>query len=59
MGFNFEKYDAIILADMLHYLQPEEQQQVIEKCISIFNEGGIIIIREGDKEVEKSISEPG
>jgi 1-acyl-sn-glycerol-3-phosphate acyltransferase len=46
--FSFEKYDAIILADILHYLQPEEQQRVMEKCIGQLNPGGIVIIRDGD-----------
>jgi 1-acyl-sn-glycerol-3-phosphate acyltransferase len=53
MEFEFKYYDAIIMADILHYLQPDEQRQVIEKCISKLNEGGIVIIREGDKEVSK------
>ena len=48
LNFTFEKYDAIILADLLHYLQPDEQQQVIEKCIGQLNPNGIIIIRDGD-----------
>ena len=51
LNFSFEKYDAIILADVLHYLQPDEQKQVIEKCIEQLNPAGIIVIREGDKEV--------
>jgi 1-acyl-sn-glycerol-3-phosphate acyltransferase len=53
MEFDFEKYDAIILADMLHYLQPAEQKQVIEKCISNLRAGGMIIIRDGDKDKEE------
>ena len=52
MGFEFEKYDAIILADMLHYLQEDEQKLVIEKCISNLNPGGRVIIRDGDKDKE-------
>ncbi len=48
MGFEFEQYDAIIMADMLHYLQPGEQKLVIEKCITNLNAGGTIIIRDGD-----------
>jgi 1-acyl-sn-glycerol-3-phosphate acyltransferase len=47
-GFNFEKYDGIILSDVLHYLQPVEQTSVIEKCIASLNSGGKIIIREGN-----------
>ncbi len=50
MGFDFDRYDAIILADVLHYLQPEEQKQVMEKCIANLNAGGIVIVRDGDKE---------
>lgn len=52
MGFTFEKYDCIIMADMLHYLQPDEQKIVINKCIRNLNIGGIIIIRDGDKDKE-------
>ena len=48
MEFEFEQYDAIIVADMLHYLPPAEQKQVIEKCISNLNPGGKLIIRDGD-----------
>ena len=48
MAFAFENYDAIIMADILHYLQPTEQKQVIEKCINKLNAGGTIIIRDGD-----------
>ena len=48
MSFEFVKYDVIILADMLHYLQPAEQRSVIDKCISNLNAGGMIIIRDGD-----------
>jgi 2-polyprenyl-3-methyl-5-hydroxy-6-metoxy-1,4-benzoquinol methylase len=50
LNFPFEKYDAIILADMLHYLLPDHQKEVIEKCIGQLNPGGIAIIRDGDKD---------
>ena len=33
LNFPFEEYDGIIMADMLHYLQPVQQREVIEKCI--------------------------
>ncbi len=51
LNFNFERYDAIILADMLHYLQPTEQKQILDKCIANLNPGGTVIIRDGDKDV--------
>lgn len=52
MGFEFEQYDAIIVADMLHYLPAAEQKQVIGKCISHLNPGGKLIIRDGDADKE-------
>ncbi|MEO7265414.1 MAG: 1-acyl-sn-glycerol-3-phosphate acyltransferase, partial [Ferruginibacter sp.] len=52
LSYSFEKYDAIIMADMLHYLQPVEQIQVIEKCINHLNPAGIVIIRDGDIEAK-------
>ncbi|MBC8033801.1 MAG: 1-acyl-sn-glycerol-3-phosphate acyltransferase, partial [Chitinophagaceae bacterium] len=52
MNFRFETYDAIILADMLHYLQPHEQRQAVDKCARHLNPGGTIIIREGNKEMQ-------
>jgi uncharacterized protein len=48
LSFNFEQYDAIVLADMLHYLQPEKQLALIEKCFAQLNTAGILIIRDGD-----------
>lgn len=50
LKFDFEKYDAVILADMLHYLNTDEQEIIIEKCIDNLNHGGTIIIRDGDKD---------
>ncbi|HMI63636.1 MAG TPA: 1-acyl-sn-glycerol-3-phosphate acyltransferase [Puia sp.] len=54
MEYAFEDYDAIILADMLHYLQPAQQTELIEKCIRHLRPGGTILIRDGNKDlVEK------
>ena len=53
MQFTFEKYDGIILADMLHYLQPNQQKELVEKCIRHLQPGGMILIREGNADLEK------
>lgn len=53
LKFEFENYDAIILSDMLHYLQPNEQKLIIERCIQHLSENGIIIIRDGNKDLEE------
>ena len=50
LTFEFEIYDTIILSDILHYLQPEEQTLIIKKCIDNLNEGGVLIIRDGNKD---------
>ncbi|HTI08552.1 MAG TPA: class I SAM-dependent methyltransferase, partial [Puia sp.] len=47
----FEEYDAIILADMLHYLQPGQQTELIEKCIRHLRPGGTILIRDGNMDL--------
>lgn len=53
MNFSFERYDCIILADMLHYLQPEEQDIVVKKCIDNLQDDGTIIIRDGDSDLKE------
>jgi 1-acyl-sn-glycerol-3-phosphate acyltransferase len=53
LEYPFENYDGIIVADMLHYLQPGQQKLMIEKCIRHLNPGGIILIREGNTDLER------
>ena len=43
-------YDCIIMADMLHYLQPEQQSALLKKALSQLHPAGKLIIREGDTE---------
>jgi len=45
--------DVFILLDVLHYLPEELQIEAIEKCIGKLNKGGLIIIRDADKSLEK------
>ncbi|MEJ0102332.1 MAG: hypothetical protein WDO19_07185 [Bacteroidota bacterium] len=42
-----------MISDVLHYLQPNEQRIVVERCIESLNTGGTLIIRDGDKDLEK------
>ena len=39
--------DAIFLNDVLHYLTPEKQQHLLEKCIEALSPEGILFIRDG------------
>ncbi|MFT3826167.1 MAG: 1-acyl-sn-glycerol-3-phosphate acyltransferase [Chitinophagaceae bacterium] len=52
-AFAFEQYDGIVIADVLHYLQPEQQRLVIEKCIKHLQPGGTFIIRDGNKDLSQ------
>ncbi len=51
--FNFDRYDAVIMADMLHYLEPGQQEAVIIAAIKSLNPGGVLIIRDGNSELAK------
>jgi 1-acyl-sn-glycerol-3-phosphate acyltransferase len=52
-AFAFEQYNAIVLMDVLHYLEPGQQETVIEKCIAHLLPGGILIIRDGNAELKE------
>ncbi|MCB0520359.1 MAG: MMPL family transporter [Lewinellaceae bacterium] len=47
----FENYDCFILSDVLHYLQPTEQESLLRKCFTNLNPGGVAVIRDGDKDL--------
>ncbi|MES2891108.1 MAG: 1-acyl-sn-glycerol-3-phosphate acyltransferase [Bacteroidota bacterium] len=53
LDFKYEHYDGIVIADMLHYLQPAQQKMLVEKCIRHLNPGGSLIIRDGNAELQK------
>lgn len=44
---NDTNYDCILIMDVLHYLVPEKQAVVCERCIQQLNPGGRLIIRDG------------
>ncbi len=44
--------DAIILSDVLHYLQPEQQEALIRKCIDALRPDGVLLIRDGDRDLK-------
>jgi hypothetical protein len=39
--------------DVLHYLQPEEQEKVLSACISQLGPDGVIIVRDGDSDLKE------
>lgn len=50
LHYPFEEYAGIVISDVLHYLPPAEQMQVIENSIRSLRPGGVLLIRDGDKE---------
>ena len=50
--FQFGKYNAIIISDVLHYLDVDHQQQVMRKAIDALLPGGKLIIRDGNAELK-------
>ncbi len=54
VSFTFTtNYDAIIISDVLHYITPEQQEQVIDNCITHLQPGGKLIIRDGDADIAR------
>jgi 1-acyl-sn-glycerol-3-phosphate acyltransferase len=51
--YTFEKKDAIILNDVLHYLSPGKQEELLLNCFEKLNSGGIILIRDADSKEEE------
>lgn len=51
--YELEKSDGIIISDVLHYLLPEQQQAVLDKCLDALNDNGIFIIRDGVSELKE------
>jgi 1-acyl-sn-glycerol-3-phosphate acyltransferase len=47
------KSDAFVLSDILHYIPREAQEHLLVKCIRNLNPGGMILLRDADKDLEK------
>lgn len=50
---DFDISDVFVLNDVLHYLPQKMQIETIEKCINKTNIGGMIIIRDSDKDLKR------
>jgi 2-polyprenyl-3-methyl-5-hydroxy-6-metoxy-1,4-benzoquinol methylase len=53
INYQFENFDTIILSDVLHYLQPNEQETILSKCLNHISNDGMIIIRDGDGDLKE------
>ena len=54
LDYPLQPSDVFILSDMLHYLQPEAQQQLLSRCAEKLLPNGIIIIRDADRNMNQA-----
>jgi 1-acyl-sn-glycerol-3-phosphate acyltransferase len=47
------KYECILIMDVLHYLLPEKQLDLLQKCQGALTENGKLIVRDGLKDLDK------
>ncbi|SEW22986.1 1-acyl-sn-glycerol-3-phosphate acyltransferases [Chitinophaga sp. YR573] len=52
-NYTFDNYDAFVISDVLHYLPSDDQEKVLAECINHLNPGGVIVVRDGDLNLEK------
>ncbi|TAH41506.1 MAG: methyltransferase domain-containing protein [Bacteroidetes bacterium] len=52
LDFDEDKYDAIVLSDVLHYLEPASQVKLLERCLENLSPDGVFVIRDGIKELK-------
>jgi 1-acyl-sn-glycerol-3-phosphate acyltransferase len=51
--FNYTGADCVIFSDVLHYIDKKTREEIFVNCAKQLNSGGIIIIRDGDKNLKK------
>jgi len=51
--YDLQPCNGIIISDMLHYLLPQQQSALLEKCYEALLPEGILIIRDGVEELTK------
>lgn len=47
--------DGMIISDVLHYLLPQQQENLLKECARVLNPNGCIIIRDGISELQDRI----
>jgi 1-acyl-sn-glycerol-3-phosphate acyltransferase len=51
--YPLEKYDGIVISDVLHYLPYQEQEMLLGRAIDALNPGGILLVREGNSDLKE------
>ncbi len=50
--YNYPNADGIVISDVLHYLEPEQQITVLEKLAKSLNKNGVLVIRDADADLK-------
>jgi len=45
--------DGIVISDALHYLLPEQQEELLEQCYNALNINGVLIVRDGAADLKE------
>ena len=53
-SYDIPAADGYVISDVLHYIDKEAQQKILEDCIVKLNRGGVLIIKDGDTSQTKS-----
>jgi SAM-dependent methyltransferase len=51
--YELQSCNGIIISDVLHYLLPEQQKALLDKCFKALEPRGILIIRDGVEELKE------
>jgi 1-acyl-sn-glycerol-3-phosphate acyltransferase len=51
--YEFPKQDVIVISDVLHYLLPHQQEDILKRAARALNPGGKIIIRDGNADLKQ------
>ncbi|MFI3332223.1 MAG: 1-acyl-sn-glycerol-3-phosphate acyltransferase [Rikenellaceae bacterium] len=44
---------AFVISDVLHYIAPDEQRALIERCLEQLTQGGVVVIKDGDSSLKE------
>ncbi len=51
--YELQSCNGIIISDVLHYLLPEQQSSLLDKCYAALEPGGVLILRDGVEELKE------
>jgi uncharacterized protein len=50
--YSLDRYDVILLNDVLHYLSSDAQFALLERCVEALQPGGKIVVRDGNADLK-------